>query len=123
MTEGFGRSFGRYRLDRLVGRGGMAEVWEARDRTFGRRVAVKIILPALAGDPLLWSGDSRAAISWYKKVATTRDRTEIGTMLRTLSQEGGPELISRACDEGFAPACDPQQPAQALRGRRTRTQP
>ena len=41
----------RYELIRVVGRGGMAEVWEARDRVLGRRVAVKILHASLAGDP------------------------------------------------------------------------
>ncbi|MGP4110567.1 protein kinase domain-containing protein [Streptomyces sp. 4N509B] len=34
---------GRYELASLVGRGGMGEVWEARDRVIGRRVAVKLL--------------------------------------------------------------------------------
>jgi eukaryotic-like serine/threonine-protein kinase len=41
----------RYELRRVVGRGGMAEVWEAQDRVLGRRVAVKVLHPSLAGDP------------------------------------------------------------------------
>ncbi|WP_268252671.1 WD40 repeat domain-containing serine/threonine protein kinase [Streptomyces alanosinicus] len=40
---------GRYELVGLVGRGGMGEVWEGRDRVIERRVAVKL-LPLAAGD-------------------------------------------------------------------------
>ncbi|KYF63968.1 protein kinase [Sorangium cellulosum] len=41
---------GRFLIDRLLGRGGMGEVWAAFDRTLERPVAIKIIHRALAGD-------------------------------------------------------------------------
>lgn len=42
---------GRYELHRRLGRGGMAEVYLARDQMLDRPVAVKVLFPALATDP------------------------------------------------------------------------
>lgn len=42
---------GRYRLERLIARGGMADLWESTDEILARPVAVKVLQPALASDP------------------------------------------------------------------------
>lgn len=44
MTPAVGGTLGRYRLDALLGRGGMAEVFRATDTKLARIVAVKVIL-------------------------------------------------------------------------------
>ncbi|MFI5120411.1 MAG: serine/threonine-protein kinase [Thermoanaerobaculia bacterium] len=52
MSANVGRSLGRYRLEELLGQGGMAEVLRATDTKLGRTVAVKVILAthAVKGD-------------------------------------------------------------------------
>ena len=43
---------GRYELQGILGGGGMALVYRARDRVLGRTVAVKILREQYASDPL-----------------------------------------------------------------------
>jgi serine/threonine protein kinase len=64
----------RYRLERLIGSGGMATVWRARDERLHRTVAVKVISDALAADP-----------SW---------RTRFAREARTAASISHPNLVS-----------------------------
>ncbi|HEY2193852.1 MAG TPA: serine/threonine-protein kinase [Actinomycetospora sp.] len=51
MTEvGAGATIGRYRLEELLGRGGMGEVWRAYDTGRERTVGLKLLLQPLAHD-------------------------------------------------------------------------
>ena len=41
----------RYEIQSKIGRGGMADVFLARDRLLDRQVAIKVLFPEFAGDP------------------------------------------------------------------------
>ena len=51
MTEGTRLLAGRYEVGALIGRGGMSDVHVGNDIRLGRRVAIKLLKPALATDP------------------------------------------------------------------------
>src|SRR5437764_6397699 len=56
----------RYRLIRLVARGGMGTVWCAEDLVLGRRVALKLLADNFAGD--------ERAVRRFKREARTAGR-------------------------------------------------
>ena len=53
----------RYRLERKLAQGGMAEVWLGTDLSLARQVAVKLLKPALAADPVVAERFRREAIA------------------------------------------------------------
>ncbi|MDO8391409.1 MAG: protein kinase [Actinomycetota bacterium] len=53
----------RYRLERRLAQGGMAEVWLGTDLSLTRQVAVKLLKPQLAADPVVAERFRREAIA------------------------------------------------------------
>ncbi len=67
---------GRYRIDGLIGRGGMGEVYRARHVKLGRSVAVKILQSELASEPRrLRRFEREARAEGPPAAATSRPRT------------------------------------------------
>jgi serine/threonine protein kinase len=53
----------RYQLERRLAQGGMAEIWLATDLALTRQVAVKLLKPALAADPVVAERFRREAVA------------------------------------------------------------
>ncbi|MCB9898297.1 MAG: protein kinase [Planctomycetes bacterium] len=82
-----GASLGNYTLVRLVGHGGMGEVWEARDTRLPRRVAIKFIHQRLLLRPLVRQLFRREA-----RLVSTLNHPNI-TTIHELGQQGERDYI------------------------------
>jgi serine/threonine protein kinase len=88
---------GRYRIDARLGAGGMATVWRARDLRLERDVAVKVLLPNLAGDPALTARFDREA----RALAAISDAHVVAIFDVVEGSQGSePFLVMELCPDG-----------------------
>jgi hypothetical protein len=83
-----GRRLGKYQIESLIGRGGMATVYRAHDTVLNRSVAIKVLDPALAVDP--------RAVERFRREAVTAANLEHPSIVRVydVQQEGNLHYIA-----------------------------
>ncbi len=89
-----GGTLGRYRILGLVGRGGMGAVYEAEDPELRRRVALKVLPPAVARDPRRLARFRREARS-----AAALSHPNVVT-LHSVEEDGGTHFLTMELVDG-----------------------
>ncbi|MGW3359066.1 tetratricopeptide repeat protein [Streptomyces bungoensis] len=79
---------GRYRLLDLIGRGGMGEVWRARDESLGRQVAVKCLRPLGPQDDPAFTGVLRERFRREARVAAALSHRGV-TVVHDFGEDDG----------------------------------
>jgi serine/threonine-protein kinase len=108
-----GQRFGAYRLDAVIGRGGMGVVFRGEHEHLGRTVAIKLLTPELASAPGFrerFLRESRlAAALEHPSVVTVFDAGEVdGSLYIAMRFVDGTDLAGLLAAEG------PLQPERAL---------
>jgi TolB-like protein/Flp pilus assembly protein TadD len=98
-----------YRMVRLLGRGGMAEVWLAIQESLGREVALKLLLPSLAADPATAERFLREG-----RIAARLDHRNIVSVYDVGIHDGQPYLAIEYLPGGAIPTGAPHEPRVAL---------
>jgi serine/threonine protein kinase len=93
VASGGGRTgqimLGKYRVERLLGRGGMGEVYEARHTVVGRRFAIKFLKQGLTQGP-----DAHARFLREAQAAGALDNEHIAAVVDfDLAADGAPFLV------------------------------
>ena len=83
-----GKQIGVYRIDSLLGAGGMGEVYRARDTKLGRDVAVKFLPHAFTNDP-----DRLARFEREARMLASLNHPHIGGIYGFEESDGAPALV------------------------------
>lgn len=89
-----GDRLGVYTITRLLGAGGMGEVWRARDDRLGRDVAIKVLLPHFSND-----ADRVRRFGSEARAAGAMNHPNIVTVYDVGEHDGMPYLVAE-CLEG-----------------------
>jgi len=105
-----GQAFGPYRIGRLLGRGGMGEVYEAEHVEQGRRVALKVLNQRLAGAQdrarFLREGQLAASINHPNTVYIFGSEEIAGTPVIAMELLAGGTLKDRVKERGPLPSAE-----------------
>jgi serine/threonine protein kinase len=77
VSISLGTEIGPYKIDRLLGKGGMGEVYHARDDRLGRVVAIKVIPAIFAADRerlRRFEQEARAAAALNRTTCSSREK-------------------------------------------------
>lgn len=111
---------GRYEVVRLLGAGGMGSVYEAIQLAIGRRVALKVLRPDVADDPLVearFQREARAAASVdHPSVVVVHEfgRGDDGTLFLAMELLHGASLLTRIRELARASAVMAPEEAVAI---------
>ncbi|MDG6105188.1 protein kinase [Dactylosporangium aurantiacum] len=97
---------GRYRLEELLGSGGMSVVWQARDEVLHRAVAVKVLhlRDAAARERIMGEARAAAALS-HRNLAQVHDFGEDGFPFLVMELVGG-RTLQQHVDAGELPPAE-----------------
>ena len=98
-----GQTFSHYRIERLIGRGGMGEVFLAEDLNLGRKIALKVLPAGMASDP-----DRLARFQREARAIAALNHPHIVTLYAVEEEEGTHfltmELVEgQSLDRGIPP--------------------